>query len=65
MEFILKIRCRGAAFGDEGDDTTRNMEVMRILDKVKVALDLYRTEGPCLDVNGNTVGRFEFVEESA
>ena len=65
MEFILKIRCRGAAFGEDGDDTMRNMEVIRILDKVKVGLDLYRTEGPCLDINGNTVGGYEFVEESA
>lgn len=64
MKFIVEFDCDSVAFGQEpNDETYRNVEVMRILDKVKVAVELYRTEGPCLDINGNTVGSWRFANE--
>lgn len=53
-EFVLTIRMENAAF-----DPDPQWEVARILRDVVEKIDRGRTDGPILDINGNTVGKFE------
>ena len=67
--FELKIKTDNAAFCDEsGDsdneymkaykDTMQCIEVRRILQSVIKALEDGRTQGCCIDYNGNVVGEW-------
>jgi hypothetical protein len=72
VKFKLEISCDNAAFhteGDEGDDTETEEEVARILRAVIKRLQgggleaLDGEECVLMDVNGNKVGKAEFVED--
>lgn len=76
MEFVLRIRCTGAAFIDENnyEDQTANemaraQEVNRIIaaiDDERIAIaSVARLRHNLRDHNGQTVGHYEFVEEVA
>lgn len=68
-QFTLEIRCDNAAFWDpdeEADDhdhaAARADQVTQILSNAVQRLGQgYIEEGPLLDTNGNTVGRFAFT----
>ena len=60
----ITIKTDNAAFSnDDGDGKAEGPEVARILrylaDKIEDEADLSGYSAPCLDVNGNKVGRIE------
>lgn len=64
--FTLSIKTANAAFRDDDGLETDNAldgEISRILRELAKRLRTERGEGPICDVNGNTVGRWEYSEE--
>lgn len=66
--FTLNINTNGAAFTVESNDEdngqyTPHYEVARLLQEVAYKVEGYHDRGKILDVNGATVGHFEFTEE--
>jgi hypothetical protein len=57
MDFAIKINCDNAAFGDEPE-----LEIIRILDRIKQKLTDGHTYGGIMDINGNSVGSFDTTE---
>lgn len=57
-EFVLKIDCDNAAFGDTPDSEAFGAEIARILREAANRMESGYALGPCRDVNGNTVGQF-------
>lgn len=57
-KFKLEITCENDAFVED-----RGEEVARILKKVLEGLEWGSGSGRLRDINGNTVGKFHFVEE--
>ena len=62
MKFTLTIECDNAAF-TPGDDA-RGDEVARILTTVSQQVADGYIRGQMYDVNGNTVGVYQFFEEA-
>lgn len=61
---IIKIDTSNAAFNADATtqwerDYIRNEEIKRILKNVCNQLDNGNTSGRCIDINGNTVGKWE------
>lgn len=64
MKFVLTINCDNAAFADKDGEVDRQSaaaEVARILASTAENVAWY-DEGGCLDMNGNAVGGWQFVE---
>lgn len=57
--FTLTIETDNAAFGDTSEDALR--EIARILYANRARFNAGNTDGKLLDVNGNTVGRWELT----
>lgn len=61
--FKIEFKTDYAAFTDpytgEPDDSTKRYEVIRILEKVIDQISCGRSEGSCIDINGNKVGSWE------
>jgi hypothetical protein len=66
MKFRLELDCDKAAFGEpitgKPSEIDRHQEVRRCLQRVA---NFMREEGPILDTNGNTVGRFWFEKTAS
>lgn len=61
MAFTLTIETGNAAFGEDPGQVRG--EVGRILTKVtELVEESYQSEGALLDINGNTVGRWQLTE---
>jgi hypothetical protein len=57
--FTLTIDTAKDAFGESFDETAA--ELSRILATVRQALLAGRSAGPIMDINGNTVGRYDLT----
>ena len=56
MKFTMEVKMDNAAFVDDPTELTRILQ--GVTDRVAAGFD----EGFCVDINGNTVGRFEVSE---
>ena len=59
MKFTLEFDCDNAAFEESPE-----MEIAAILRRAaRNVVEGYRQTAPCLDTNGNTVGRWRITDE--
>ena len=61
MRFMLNMSCDNAAFGEDAGDLAE--EVSRILFIAARRVQDRQTEGTLRDANGNTVGRWQFIDD--
>lgn len=61
MRFMLNMTCDSAAFGDGAGDLAE--EVSRILLVAATRVQDLHAEGTLRDANGNTVGRWQFIDD--
>lgn len=61
MRFKLEFDCDNAAFGYGQDDSATFHETERILRKLLIELDNGNVSGRIADINGNTIGTWQFI----